>query len=334
MGAVIIVDAMWGDSGKGKLCAHLAQRDKPPLAVRAGVGTNAGASVTLEDGTLVKARQLPTGWLNPGTRVAVGSGVLVDPDVFAEEVSRYGLADRVVVDSRCAIISPDHIKAELDDPHFTETIGSTCSGVGTARADFVLRKAQQAKDHDQLRPYTTDVARLVNETAARDIVLIEGSQGTLLSLAFSQDYPCATADNCTAAAAMDDVGLNWRLACEVVMVVKAMPTRVGEGPLPYELSAEETERRGIAEYGVNTGRPRRKAERIDWELLEYATMLNGPTQIALTFCDHYDPVMRGARGSEAVTQKVERLIHQVEEVTGAPVTYLDTGPRLRDVINR
>jgi adenylosuccinate synthase len=166
------------------------------------------------------------------------------------------------------------------------------------------------------------------------MVLIEGSQGTLLSLAFSQDYPCATADNCTAAAAMDDVGLNWQLASEVVMVVKAMPTRVGEGPLPYELSAEETERRGIAEYGVNTGRPRRKAERIDWELLEYATMLNGPTQIALTFCDHYDSAMRGARGSEAVTQKVERLIEQVEEVTGAPVTYLDTGPRLADVIDR
>ncbi|GAB3434606.1 P-loop NTPase family protein [Flindersiella endophytica] len=334
MGAVIIVDAMWGDSGKGKLCAHLAQRDKPPLAVRAGVGTNAGASVTLDDGTLVKARQLPTAWLNPGTRVAVGSGVLVDPDIFADEVERYGLADRVVVDGRCAVISPDHIKAELSDPHFTETIGSTCSGVGAARADFVLRKAQQAKDNDRLQPYTTDVARLVNQTAARDTVLVEGSQGTMLSLAFSPDYPCATADNCTAAAAMDDVGLNWRLASDVVMVVKAMPSRVGEGPLPYEMSAVEAERRGIAEYGVNTGRPRRKAERIDWELLDYATMLNGPTQIALTFCDHYDPAMRGARSGEAVTQQVKRLIDQVEEVTGAPVTYLDTGPRLKDVIDR
>lgn len=334
MGAVIIVDAMWGDSGKGKLCAHLAQRDKPPLAVRAGVGTNAGASVTLDDGTLVKARQLPTAWLNPSTQVAVGSGVLVDPDVFADEVSRFGLASRVAVDGRCAVISPDHIKAEFSDPHFTEVIGSTCSGVGAARADFVLRKAQQAKDNDELQPYTTDVARLVNETAARDTVLVEGSQGTMLSLAFSPDYPCATADNCTAAAAMDDVGLNWRLTSDVVMVVKAMPSRVGEGPLPYEMSLEEAEQRGIAEYGVNTGRPRRKAEQIDWDLLEYATMLNGPTQIALTFCDHYDPSMRGARGASAVTQKVERLIAQVEEVTGAPVTFLDTGPRLHDAIDR
>jgi adenylosuccinate synthase len=333
MGAVIIVDAMWGDSGKGKLCAHLAVRDKPPLAVRAGVGTNAGASVTLDDGSLVKARQLPTAWLNPTTRVAVGSGVLVDPNVFADEVSRYGLDDRAIIDDRCAIIEPEHIEAERNDPHFTETIGSTCSGVGAARADFVLRKAQQAKDIEQLQPYTTDVARLVNETATHETVLIEGSQGTQLSLAFSRDYPCATADNCTAAAAMDDVGLNWRLASDVVMVVKALPTRVGEGPLPYELSEAETVRRGIAEYGVNTGRPRRKAERIDWELLEYATMLNGPTQIALTFCDHLDPEMRGARSPEAVTRKVKHVIDQVEEVTGAPVTVLDTGPRLRDVID-
>ncbi len=333
MPAIVIVDALWGDSGKGKTCAHLARSLDASMAVRAGVGTNAGASVTLEDGTLVQARQLPTGWLNPGTRVAVGSGVLVDPVVFAGEVERFGLAGRAVVDGRCAVITPEHIAAERADVHLASTVGSTCTGNGFARSDFVLRRATQAHDVPELAEYVADVAHEVNtRAAAGETVLVEGSQGTLLSLAFSDDYPCTTSGNCTAAAAMDDVGLNWQLVEEVVLVVKAMPSRVGEGPLPFEITAEQAEARGIAETGVVTGRPRRKADRIDLDLLRYSAMLNGPTQIALTFIDHVDSGLKGARSASALTPEVRELIRDVEEATGAPVTLLDTGPRLGDVI--
>lgn len=333
MSATVIVDALWGDSGKGKTCAHLARRDDVALAVRAGIGTNAGASVTLDDGTLLKARQLPTGWVNPGTRVAVGPGVLVDPRILAEEVERFGLEGRAFVDGRCAVITPEHIAAELADAHLSETVGSTCTGNGVARAEFAMRRASQARDLPELAPYLTDVPREVNKAAAAGGVIVEGSQGTMLSLHFSDDYPYTTSGNCTTAAAMEDVGLNWRLLTDVVMVVKAMPTRVGGGPLPHELPAGEAEARGIAEYGVNTGRLRRKAGRLDFQLLEYAAMLNGPTQIALTFCDHVDPEMRGVRDARGVTAKVRALMAEVEEATGAPVTLLDTGPGLSDVVD-
>jgi adenylosuccinate synthase len=332
MGAVIIVDALWGDSGKGKTCAYLARSLDAPLAVRAGVGTNAGASVILADGTVIRARQLPTGWLNPRTRVAVGSGVLIDPKVLFDEVDRFGIGTRTLIDYRCAVITPEHTEAERRDDNLSRHVGSTCTGNGYARADFVLRRARQAKDIAELQPYVTDVARLVNEVAATGTVLIEGSQGTFLSLALSADYPYTTSDNCTAAAAIDDVGLNWRLVQDVVMVVKAMPTRVGGGPLPHEMAAEEAIARGIAEYGVVTGRPRRKASRVDWDLLSYAAMLNGPTQIALTFCDHYDPGMRTARTRDEITPRVRELIAQVERVTCAPVTLVDTGKHLDDFI--
>jgi len=332
MGAVIVVDAFWGDSGKGKTCAHLARMLNAPLAVRAGIGTNAGASIILREGETIRARQLPTSWLNPGTRVAVGSGVLVDPTIFLAEVERFGLAGRAFVDYRCAVISPEHIDSERRDAHLANKVGSTCTGNGAAKSDFVLRRAQQARDVPALRPFLADVAREANEVAVNGALIVEGSQGTLLSLALSSDYPYTTSDNCTSAAAIDDVGLNWRLVQDVLMVVKAMPTRVGEGPLPYEMSEAEVVARGIAEYGVVTGRMRRKASRIDWDLLAYATMLNGPTQIALTFCDHYDPAMRTARTPEDVTPRVRELIAQVEKVTNAPVTLVDTGKYLDDFI--
>ncbi len=109
------------------------------------------------------------------------------------------------------------------------------------------------------------------------------------------------------------------------MVVKAVPSRVAAVPLPAELPAEEIARRGIAEYGVVTGRQRRKAAEIPWELLRYAAMLNGPTEIALTFCDHYDPAVTGITTRSGLTKPTRDLIIQVEEACSAPVTIIETG---------
>lgn len=334
MPATIIVDAFWGDSGKGKTCAHLARRLDADLAVRAGVGTNAGASFTLPDGRLIKQRQLPTAWVNPRTRLAVGPGVLVDPEILLTEMERYDLADRTVIDHRCGVITAADIAEDRSDPHLREVVGTSGSGVGPARARYVNRKADQAGDLHELTRWCSDVALEANTRSARgEQVLIESAQGTQLSLSLSTEYPCTTVKNCTTAAAIDDVGLDWRQVGEVVMVVKAMPTRVGEGPLPHEMSHDEAVARGIAEYGVNTGRPRRKAERIDDDLLAYAAMLNGPTQIALTFTDHYDPAMRGRTEPDDVTLRITELMRHVEAVTGAPVTMIDTGPLLTDLID-
>jgi adenylosuccinate synthase len=333
MGALIVVDALWGDSGKGKVAGFLARREQASLCVRAGIGTNAGHSVYLSQDELVRTRQLPLGFLNPGTRVAVGSGVAVDPRILHEEIARYGLAGRVTVDYRCPIIEEEHIAREQADEHLSATVGSTRSGSGAAQADFVLRRARQARQVESLRPYLEDVARAANEAAAAGTIVVECSQGTLLSLALSPDYPYVTSGNCTVAAAADDVGLSWRLISGAVMVVKAVPSRVGQGPLPGELAQEEIARRGIAEYGVVTGRPRRKAEGIPWDLLRYAALLNGPTEIALTFCDHYDPAVTGATSADALTPRVRDLIAQVEEAAGAPVTIVETGKLFEHMVD-
>ena len=82
MGAIIVVDAFWGDAGKGKVTAILCQKHKASLCVRAGTGTNAGHSVYLRDGRMVLMRQLPLGWLNKETQVMVGSGVCVNTNIF------------------------------------------------------------------------------------------------------------------------------------------------------------------------------------------------------------------------------------------------------------
>jgi len=211
-------------------------------------------------------------------------------------------------------------------------IGSTFSGSGLCRAEFVLRKAKQARDIPQLAEFLTDVPKEINQVANQDMVIIESSQGTMLSLSLSPDYPNVTSDNVTAMAAADDVGLNWRRLKDVILVVKALPTREGGGKLGNvrELSIEEIKNRGLLERSSIqeqsiTGTIRRKAEAIDFDLLAFASEVNGATQIALTFVDHFDPRVTNIRDKSGLTDEVWRLIEKIQGTTGVPVTLLNTG---------
>jgi adenylosuccinate synthase len=337
MSAIIVVDAFWGDSGKGKVAAHLALRHQAAYCARAGTGTNAGHSVFFRDRPPIRARQLPCGFLHPETQIRVGSGVAVDPQILRAELDalgpQYQLRERTRVDFRCPLILPEYRQREAGDPHLRDQVGGVGSGTGVARAEFALRRATQAGAEPALEGFTADVAAELNQAcAAGRTAVIEGSQGTQLSLALSRDYPCCTSDNCTTAALADDVGLNWRHIGEVVLVVKALPSRVGAGPLPLQLETAEEDARGIAEYGVNTGRRRRKAGGISWPHLEEAVMLNGPTQLALTFCDHLDPAVTGARTKADLTPPVRKLIDELEDRCQVPVTLCDCGKYFEDLV--
>jgi len=332
LGAIIVVDGFWGDAGKGKISGYLCQKYKASLCVRAGTGTNAGHSVYFRDGRSIILRQLPMGLLNETTLLRVGSGVTLDPKIFFSEVQKWQLQERTKVDFRCPIITDYDKEVEMKHPVMTR-IDSTKSGCGSAKARFVMREAKQARDIPKLHPYMTDVAKEVNNHAKEGIIVVEGSQGTHISLALSPDYPYVTSDNCTTTSFADDIGLSWKLIDRVVMLVKCLPTRVGEGPLPFEMSWKEITNRGLQEYGVNTGRPRRKASVIDLDKLKYATMLNGPTEIALTFCDHYDPSIKNETQPSKITDMLNSLIKKIEQTVGAPVTLLDTGKWFDSIID-
>lgn len=337
MGAIIVVDAFWGDSGKGKVSAWLSRHHAAAFCVRAGTGTNAGHSIFFEDGREVRTHQLPCGFLHPRTQLRVGSGVAVDPVLLQKELDEldphFNVRARARVDYRCPVILPEYRRREAEDPHLQGTVGTVGSGTGVAQAEFALRRARQARDVAELDGLTADVARELNSACeSGETVVVEGSQGTHLSLALTPDYPCCTSGNCTTVALADDVGLNWQHIVEVVLVVKALPSRVGEGPLPHQLETAQEDARGIAEYGVTSGRRRRKAAGISWPHLEESVMLNGPTQLALTFCDHLDPNVRGARRQEEITDPVGQLIAELEQRFSVPVTLCDCGKLFEDMI--
>ncbi|MBD3207714.1 adenylosuccinate synthetase [Candidatus Bathyarchaeota archaeon] len=331
MSCTVIVDGFYGDGGKGKIVSYLAVADDIAICARGGVGPNAGHTV-VKDGVTYKLRMVPCGFVNDKTLQLIGSGVVVNPDVFLKEIKETGIEGRIGIDPQCAIIEPKHI--ELDNEgYLKEKIGTTGTGTGPCNSDRALRVAKLARDIPDLEPYLMDVPILVNEALENgENVVLEGTQGTYLSL-YHGGYPFVTSNDVCASAICSDVGVGPTLVDEVVMVCKSYVTRVGEGPLDGEISFEEAKKRGWDEYGTVTGRQRRAAP-FSYTLAKRAAILNGATQIAITKMDILYPSTKGLQNYKELPEEAKSFVGEVEEKVGLPVTLIGTGPAVEEVIDR
>jgi adenylosuccinate synthase len=137
-----------------------------------------------------------------------------------------------------------------------------------------------------LRPYVADTSLLLNQALDKgEVVLLEGSQGTLLDVDHGT-YPFVTSSNPTAGGASTGSGIGPTKITRVIGIVKAYTTRVGSGPFPTELFDEDGEKlRSIGgEFGVTTGRSRRTGW-YDALIARYAVRVNGLTDFFLTKLD-------------------------------------------------
>jgi adenylosuccinate synthase len=325
-----VVGGFFGDEGKGKIISYLSKKDNPTIVVRGGAGPNAGH--TIKDGNnTYKVRMLPSGFLNKNARVMIGPGVVVDPQVFLKEIQEFGVSGRVFLDNLCGIIEQNHLDQDSKG-RLKEKIGSTGSGTGPANAERAMRTLKIAKDIETLSSYIKDVPDEINSALKnKEEVLVEGTQGTHLSL-WHGTYPFVTSKDVTAAGICADVGLGPKNVNEVLIVFKAYLTRVGTGPMPGELGAEETEKKGWAEFGTVTGRPRRAAE-FDFNLAQRAVMLNSATQIAITKLDVRFPECSGVKSMNELSNDAKSFIKNIEEKLEVPVTLIGTGPLVDDVVD-
>jgi adenylosuccinate synthase len=139
---------------------------------------------------------------------------------------------------------------------------------------------------DRLAPHVADTGLVLNRALdAGRVVLLEGSQGTLLDVDHGT-YPFVTSSNPTAGGACAGSGIGPTKIARVVGILKAYTTRVGSGPFPTELHDADGERlRSVGgEVGVTTGRPRRCGW-FDAVIARYATRVNGLTDVFLTKLD-------------------------------------------------
>ncbi|MCX5655143.1 MAG: adenylosuccinate synthase [Planctomycetota bacterium] len=330
----LIVGLTWGDEAKGKIVDLMAAEHD--VVVRYNGGNNAGHTVVF-DGKTYKLHLVPSGLFHKNATCVIGGGVVVDPKVLLEEVTRHEgkasrLRKRLLVSSRAHTIWPWHRKIEeLSEKHQGKgKIGTTLRGIGPAYADKAnrvhairlgefLRPEHLKKKVERivesrnlvftkvfgetgldagaiwkeyaaygkaLRPMIADTtAYLLAAVEKGKRILFEGAQGTLLDIDHGT-YPYVTSSSASAAGAWPGTGVPARAIGEILGVVKAYTTRVGEGPLPTELKdalGDQIREQGH-EYGTTTGRPRRCGW-LDTFAIRYSARLNGIDGIVITLLD-------------------------------------------------
>ncbi|MFQ9310720.1 MAG: adenylosuccinate synthase [Paraclostridium sordellii] len=139
---------------------------------------------------------------------------------------------------------------------------------------------------EQIRPYVDDTSVIVYDAIkAGKKVLFEGAQGTLLDLDLGT-YPYVTSSHPTSGGFSIGAGVGPNMIKDVVGIVKAYTTRVGEGPFVTELNDETGDkiRTQGREFGTTTGRARRCGW-FDAVIVRYAARVNGLTSISLMLLD-------------------------------------------------
>ncbi len=159
-----------------------------------------------------------------------------------------------------------------------------------------------------LKPYVTNtVVWLHGIMQKKNNFLFEGAQGTFLDIDFGT-YPYVTSSNTTAGGASTGSGIPPHWMDNVMGVMKAYTTRVGEGPFPTENDEISDMLHAMGrEFGSTTGRARRCGW-FDAVATNYAQMVNGIDHLAITNLDGLD-TLQAIKVCVAYTLRGKRIAY-------------------------
>lgn len=343
----IIVGGQAGSEGKGAITAHLARNNNYTGAIRCG-GSNAGHTVYDDQDKEHIFQVLPVpGIVDSSVNLYVGAESFFSIEELKNEIEilrnihNDEQKSRIYVDPKAAIITDEHRKTE-SRKKLGEDIGSTTHGVGAARVDKIWRSAgdiQLVEDCNEISDLCSN-KRVNNKITNEELVILEGTQGTLLSMNQSDYYPNTTSRDCIASSFLSSAGLPPSATRDVWCVYRTYPIRVsGEsGSMDgQEISFDNIKQRSgyekdISEYTSVTGRKRRIFEWSDHQF-EISQRLNKPDKIAITFADYLNSENYGVSDYEELCNESKSFISKIENASDSSVSVIKTGPLPSHVVN-
>jgi len=334
------------------LISEIEGLEQAGIDVRSRLGLSGACPVILGSHVaLDRAREQRRGKKAIGT---TGRGI---GPVYEDKASRHGIRLADLVDPERI---EDKLGAVLDYHNFLLT---DFYGAEPLNPHEVAEDA--ARLGAELKPMLCDVTEELHELrAAGGAILFEGAQGSLLDIDHGT-YPFVTSSNTTIGGVMTGAGVGPVDIDYVLGITKAYTTRVGSGPFPTELDDDTGRRiaeRGV-EFGATTGRPRRCGW-IDAVALRRMVRINGITGMCVTkldvldgldevrICTAYEGVetfplgaedwqrvqpvyesvpgwsgdTRGITSADKLPGAARDYLERLEELVGAPVHMLSTGP--------
>ncbi len=168
MANVIIVGAQWGDEGKGKVVDIYTEYAHD--VVRYQGGNNAGHTLVVGSEKTI-LHLIPSGILHEGKRCIIGNGVVLDPQVFLQEIvnlkKKGYLKDenQLVVDGNVHIIMPYHKAIDIarESNSSQRKIGTTGRGIGPTYEDKIGRRGIRLIDLIKPETFTRKLDEILPE---------------------------------------------------------------------------------------------------------------------------------------------------------------------------
>lgn len=344
---MVVTGGQYGSEAKGHVCGYLSRRVLDLLAIRTG-GSQAGHTAHDDDGKPWPLRHVPVAVVtNPAARLHIADGSQVDPEVLRDELaaldaSGFNATARLTISPRATVIEARHREQELT-ASMGDRLGSTCKGVGAAKADRIWRTAHEWGSLEQLAwmPDLVTTRQAVDEAldARRSgTILLEAAQGYALGT-HAGHYPQCTSNDCRAVDALSAAGISpWTLPSiytfESWMVYRTFPIRVAgnSGYLKDETSWEAL----AAQHGDHikpekttvTQKVRRVGE-WDEDLATRSWRDGGGTHSALMFVDYIDRDLAGCtdRITLATSDAATTFMLKVRRSLGHKmISLVGTGP--------
>lgn len=376
---VMVVDLQFGSTGKGQIAGTIGRKWEPDTVVCAN-GPNAGHTYVWTEGEHVRKIMhtvLPVTSVLPSVRnILLGPGAVIDIRRLAEEIDTIPtlLRDRqLIIHPNASIVTQDHRDREKN----FIGIGSTMKGTAEAVIEKMRRLpgANIAKNWastlegnsiigQNFRVYVNEdeYARALDSS---EKLLVEGAQGASLSI-HSRFYPHTTSRDVSINQIWADCRLPARTQSQrwghlgevnIVGVARTYPIRVANRlnetgdiigysgscyPDQNEITWASIGRE--PELTTVTKLPRRLFTFSTQQILE-SCRYNGPTSIALTFCDYLpshnedhpdipEGMMTYPVGpGEKLSPCVYHMIKRIEAAASCPVDFVSFGPTDTDVYN-
>lgn len=270
----IILDAQFGDTGKGKIIDFLGI--KKNFCFRFQGGSNAGHTIVV-NGQKFFTHLLPSAILNSSCTCVLGNGMVINLNDLMYEIDtfeRLGIncENRVKISENAHVVLHLH---KLIDSKNNKHLGTTCKGIGPCYADKMQRIGLRIRDvlspdseiksmirkvynshnvideplfqkdvydvirfRDYLEKMVVDLKFIKNVFSdTTNNILIEGANGLMLDIDHGT-YPFVTSSNCSIGGVFTGLGINptdlKHHHTEIVGIVKSYVTRVGTGPFPTE----------------------------------------------------------------------------------------------------
>lgn len=235
---------------------------------------------------------------------------------YSDKISRNGIRAVDIIDRKTLSKKLDTILSikrrifdayEIDEKLDKKEILETYTGFGEQLRDFI----------------TTTHIELNRAITSGKNILLEGAQGTMLDVEYGT-YPYATSSHTIAGGASTGAGIGPKHIDDIIGIVKAYTTRVGEGPLPTELFDEvgkHLSEKGH-EIGTTTSRPRRCGW-LDLVVVKHSCMISGITKLAITKLDVLDGLktVKICTGYQLNGKKIDFFPANIEQVTKCKPLY-------------